>query len=734
MVSRGEASIRRGEACLAKIACVIIAALVATATMAIKQGHNEDDARKREAFERETAVGSILPAARAQLTAYFAARHMPQWRDANGSSPKWLEMGPSVIRHSWGDMDNAGRTSMIAINPTDPRILYVGAASGGIWKSIDEGKSWKPIGDQLASLSVGAIAIDPFNTEIIYAGLGEPHYSLDSFHGAGFLRSRDGGATWDLLSSDVFLDYTFSRIVPNTQRAGFLYAATSRGVLRSVDYGATWVDLLDGPVTDLLLDPQSPNTLIASVGLPWGSPRNGLYKSTDAGANWVRLTKDLPPNPRDVGRIQMDQCAAYPNVIYAALYGRAPSLVGLYKSTDFGASWIRMPNTPSYAGGQAWYDNCIAVCPTNPNYLFVGGFTTFRSIDGGETWEDNTRSYSGGQVHPDHHYLVFSPTDARTVYLCTDGGVFRTRNLGESWESISNGLATVQFQSVDVHPTDESIAYGGTQDNGTNKFTGSTEWTNVFLGDGGVTRVNWKNPDVVYTEYVNLVILKSTDAAKNWQGATNGIDPNEGKLFYAPFNLDPSDPDVLVAGAQKVYRTTDAAENWKPISPILGSRVSAVTIAPNLSSVIYAGTNDGHVWVTPNTGKNWYDISKGLPKAYVSDICVDPRNARRVYVSLGGWSPNRIWKSLDAGGTWQSVTDNLPPMPIQAVALDPRHPSNVFIGTTIGVFASDQGGTRWKRYGAGLPNVPVFSIVANAKTNWLTIGTHGRGSWRIRLP
>jgi len=686
------------------------------------------------AFERDLAAGSTLPIARARLTAYFESRHIPQWKNPDGSSPNWQEIGPSVIQHSWGDLDNGGRTCMIAVNPQDPRILYLAAASGGIWKSIDDGKNWKPIGDQLASLSVGAITIDPFDPNIIYAGLGEPHYSLDSFHGAGFLRSRDAGKTWDLMSSDVFMDYTFSRIVANPKRPGFLYAATSRGVFRSLDYGGTWVQLLGGPATDLLLDPRSPDTLIASIGLPWGSKSNGLYKTSDAGATWNRLARDLPTNILSIGRIQMDQCQTYPNVIYASLYGRSEGLVGLYKSTDFGESWIRMPNAPSYAGGQAWYDNCIAVSPTNPNVVFVGGFSTFRTLDGGETWEDNTRSYGGGQVHPDHHSLTFSPADPKTVYLCTDGGAFRTRNLGQSWESISNGLATVQFQSVDVHPTDENIAYGGTQDNGTNKYTGSTAWTSVFLGDGGTTRVNWKNPDVVYTEYVNLTILKSHDGGKNWDGATDGIDPAEGKLFYAPFNLDPSDPDTLVAGAQKVYRSTNAAAGWSPISPKLGSRVSAVTIAPNLSSVIYAGTNDGHVWVTPNTGKEWFEITKGLPRGYISDICVDPRNARRVYVALGGWSPNRIWKSVDAGGTWQNVSDGLPDMPVQAITLDPRHPSTVFIATTIGVFASDQGGKRWSRYGVGLPNVPVFSIVANSKTNWLTIGTHGRGAWRVRLP
>jgi len=709
-------------------------AMLAARTIGLAQTQAPpDENRERETFERSIVFGSTEEPARAQLTAFFTARHFPDWINRNGVSPLWMEMGPSVLRHSWGDMDNAGRTCMVAINPQDSRILYAAAASGGVWKSTDEGKSWNPIGDQIASMSVGAVTIDPFDTNIIYAGLGEPHYSLDSFHGAGFLRSMNGGKTWSLLASDVFLDYTFSRIVPNPKRPGFLYAATSRGVFRSLDHGGTWVQLLGGPATDLVIDPRDPDTLIACIGQPSGSPKNGLYKTTDAGASWRHLTADMPETST-VGRIQMDQCQAYPNVVYAAIYGRGPLLTGMYKSTDFGESWIRMPNCPNYAGGQAWYDNAIAVSPTNPNVVFVGGTSTFRSIDGGETWEDNTRSDGGGRVHPDHHYLTFSPVDPNTVYLCTDGGMFRTRDLGANWESVSNGLGTVQFQSVDVHPTDPNIAYGGTQDNGTNKFTGSTEWRNIFLGDGGVTHVNWKNPNVVYTEYVNLTILKSTDAGENWQGATEGIDPREGKLFYAPFELDPSDPDTLVAGAQKVYRSTNAAETWTAISPVLGSRVSAVTVAPNLSSVIYAGTNDGRVWVTPDTGKRWFEITKGLPKGGIQDICVDPRNARRVYVALGGWSTSRIWKSVDAGGTWQDISDNLPAMPIQAIALDPKNPSNVFAGATIGVFASNQGGKRWVRYGHGLPNVPVFSIVANRNTDWLTIGTHGRGAWRIRLP
>jgi photosystem II stability/assembly factor-like uncharacterized protein len=702
--------------------------------LALAPHQEPGEATERNAYERLVKEFSSVAPAAGRLTAFFETRSLPVWRNAAGVAPKWQEIGPSVLKNGWGGMDNAGRTLALAVDPRDPRILWAGAASGGIWKSTDEGQTWRPMADDQASLSIGALAVDPFDPDTIYAGTGEPNNSLDSFHGAGFLRSRDGGKTWNLLATEVFLGGHFSRILAHPKRRNFLYAASTRGVMRSLDGGATWVRVLPGRATDLLIDPKDPNRILACCGDTGGSDRNGVFRSLDAGQTWTRLTQGLPGNPRRLGRMQMANCAAYPDVAYVAIYGRGPGLLGMYKTTDFGSNWIRLPNAPDYAGGQSWYDNYVGCSPTNPNVVFVGGTTTYRSLDGGITWEDNTRSYDGGPVHPDHHFLRFSPHASSTLYLCTDGGLFRSRNLGGDWESVNEGLATIQFQSVDVHPWNEDIAFGGTQDNGTNVYEGKLAWTNTFLGDGGVTRVNWKNPNVVYTEYVGLTICKSVDGGKSWRwNTTRGIDPREGKLFYAPYNLDPNDPDTLVAGAERVYRSTDAAENWSAISPRLGYRVSAVTVAPSTSKVIYAGTVDGRMWVTPNTGKEWYEITNGLPRSHVNDICVDPRNARVVYVALNGWSPDRIWKSTDAGGTWTNVTDNLPPMPANALALDPKRSDRLYLGTSIGVFVSDRGGGRWERMGTHLPTVPIFSLVANRRTGWLTAGTHGRGAWRVPI-
>lgn len=672
--------------------------------------------------------------AKAQFTAWFETRHLELWTDRNGNAGDWEEMGPTAILSGWGGMENAGRMTALAVDPRDSRIVYAAAASGGVWKSEDFCKSWHPVADFQPSLSYGCLAIDPFDHRTIYAGMGEPNNSLDSFRGAGLMRSRDGGENWDLLASDVFIGQNFSRIVCAPQRPGWLFVATSRGVLRSTDYGGTWVDLLRGDATDLLIDPQSPETIIAALGRAFGDPRNGLYRSDDAGQTWHRLTDDLPFPGEALGRLQFSQCAQYPQVIYAAMWGHAGELLGFMKTTDFGHSWIRLPNAPNYAGGTQWYYNVVAVSPVNPNVIFVAGSTTYRSLDGGETWEDNTRSYGGGAIHPDHHAITFDPNDPDTLYLCTDGGVFRTRDLGNAWESVSRGLGTVQFQFVDVHPTDPKIAWGGTQDNGTDKFTGLPEWTNTFAGDGGVTRVSPKDPKIVYTEYVNLAMLKSTDGGDTWQwGVTKGIDLSEGANFYAPFNLDPSDPDILVAGTRRVYRSTDAAVSWVPISPFLGTRVSAITIAPGISSVIYAGTNDGRVWVTPDTGKSWFEITAGLEPALVADICIDPTDARRVYLAQNSWDHSTLWRSDDAGGHWASISDNLPPVPVHSIVLNPSHPTTLYAGTEVGVFVSSSGGGRWKRLGRGLPNAPVFSIVANKLTGYITVGTHGRGAWRIKM-
>lgn len=676
----------------------------------------------------------------AQFDAWYKTRSLPLFSVPNAPAVSWQEMGPGMILRGWNNKHNAGRMTSLAVSPVDSKLIFATAASGGIWRSDNGGDNWNPVADFAPSLSYGSIEIDTQNAKIIYAGQGEQNNSADSFAGSGFMRSVDNGFHWQLLAQKEFSGQRFSRIVSHPHIPGLVYAATTRGVVRSIDYGQTWVTLLPGVATDLAINPRSPNEMLAALGNARGAEYNGLYRSTDGGNSWNRIQGNLQNfNGSELGRLQFGQCRDYPNVLYVAMYssiGRNAGLLGFLKTEDFGSSWIELPKAPSYAGGSAWYYNVVAIAPNNPNVIFLCGTSTYRSVDGGHTFEDVTRSYGDGPVHPDHHWIAFDPSVPNTMYLCTDGGVFRSTDLGTHWEPRNNDLATVQFQYLDVHPTDPGIAYGGTQDNGTLKFTGNYYWPNVEAGDGGYTMVNPKNPNIVYAQYVNLELYRSKDAGKTWEwGKTVGINRSEGTLFYTPFNLDPQNPDVLVTGTNRVYMSTDGEDSWFPISkPLGGGLVSAVTIAPNNSNVIYAATTVGKVWVTPNRGKEWYEIDTGIPKAYVSTIAIDPNNARIAYLGVSSFTEHTLWKTTDAGGHWTDISDEIPPVEVHQICLDPFNSSTVFVGTDIGVFASTSGGGHWFRYGSNLPGAPIYSVVANRVTGYLTVGTHGRGGWRAKLP
>lgn len=668
------------------------------------------------------------------FTAWFAARSFPYWHDAHGAVGKWQEMGPKVILHGWGDMENAGRMNALAVDPTNNNVVFAGAAGGGIWRSTDHCQTWQAVCDFGPSLNFGTITIDPHDHNLIYAGTGEQNNSGDSYGGEGLLRSIDGGNNWEVLGASIFRGCRFSRLICDPKRPGWLYAATSYGVFRSIDRGANWVKLLDGVSTDLVINPNSPNQLLATLGNSHGALDNGVYATDNFGQNWKRVTDGYTLDGRDMGRLALAQCRAYPNVVYLSVVKPSGAL-GFYRSTDFGRSWEeRSVEGIKQSDGPSWYTNTATVSPVDPNMVFVTGATTYRTLDGGATWQDLTRSYAGGPIHPDHHLIQFDATDPSSVYLCTDGGVFRSDNNGDNFYSVSRGLGTVQFEFVDVHPNDPAIAYGGTQDNGTNKFEGDLAWPNVEAGDGGYTRVVKKRPNEVYAEYITLQMYKSEDAGKNWDwGITRGID-RTWAAFYAPFYLDPHNPDSLVAGSRRVWKTVDRARSWKAISPDFRATITALTIAPNNSDVIYAGTSNGSVWVTAKSGNPWYRVTDGLPAGPVSDICIDPRNARHAYASFSSWSIPGLYETTDAGGHWQNISENMPFVPCRSIALDPNDPDRIFLGTDIGLFVTDKAGLPFSKFGKGLPVVSVVSIIPNTQTGLITVGTHGRGAWRIQLP
>jgi photosystem II stability/assembly factor-like uncharacterized protein len=651
----------------------------------------------------------------------------------------------------------SGRIASVAVDPKDPNTVYVGGAQGGLWRSTNSGQSWTSITDNAPSQSIGAIAIDPTNSNIIYAGTGEGNFSGDCFFGMGILKTTDGGNTWQTLAAQLFVGRAVNDIVidptnPNTLYVGigsaFAGIATVtnptvgiNGVYKSTDGGQTFTPSLrvttasqfGSTVFDVKMDPNNPSILYAAIN------GQGIFKTTDAGANWTKLSGGLPTT--GFSRIDVGISKNNSNVLYASIAdARTDELLNIYKSTDGGSTWTIVPKPPANVFGnicQCSYDNYIAVDPTNENTVYFGAVSLYRSDDGGQNWNP-----IGINVHPDHHGFAFTPSNPSRIFIANDGGVWMSQDKGNTMVNVNNNLSMTQFQSVSIHPTDPNITIGGTQDNGTNLFNGSTTWMHVFDGDAGFTRIDQLNPNTMYNTRFNLagvvIGLNRSDSAgafNTWFPIRNGINQADDVLFYAPFEVDPNKADTVYFGTFRLYRTTNKGTQWQPISNRLtksnGQVISTIGVSKG-NSVIYTGATDGSVFVSKDNGSSFQNVTDNLPARYVSDISIDPSNSNNVYVSLSGFQSGHVFRSTTGGGSWQDISGNLPDIPANALNINPSNINNIFVGTDLGVFETMDGGKNWSLV-PGMPMVSVFDMDLNAKFGILRVATHGRGMYETKL-
>ena len=689
--------------------------------------------------QREYPQGQIPEGALRRAWTYQQerARELAAAEEAAAISPtQWSFIGPAQTTGGrWNNV--GGRVSSIIVHPNNPNTVFVGGAQGGVWRTTDNGASWTPLTDNQVSLAMGALAFDPTNPNIIYAGTGEQHFSLDSYYGNGVLKTTDGGASWNLLGADVFVRQTISRVLVSQGNSQVVFAAADRGLYRSTNGGANWTRVLAGSTstaTDIVAAPGASNTLYAGIY------SDGVYKSTDGGANWTKLTAGLPAI--NIRRVHLAISGSSPNTLLAVFADGASRMEGLYRTTDGGASWTRLGNTPEVFGGQGFYNISLAIHPANPNVYFLGGVMLWRSVDGGATWA-NVSNPNGYQrdVHPDQHAIAFNPQNPSVVWLGCDGGVWRSDNGGDAWVNCNNGLGIMQFQSVGLHPTDDRIAYGGTQDNGTQRYSGNETWREIFGGDGGTTIVDFSNPTTVFTTYIYGNMARSSDSGNNWVAATGGIPISDGRAdtrvgFYAPFTMDPSNSQRLAFGSYRVWYTTSSGDNWTNISGDLGGGglISAITIAAN-GSRIWAGTSDARVWRGDFSGGswNWTNLNKApLPGRYVTRIAAHPTDVQTAYVSFSGFDTDHVFRTTDGGATWTSASAGLPNIPVNVVLVDPNNANTVYAGTDLGVYRSTDQGQSWALYGTNLPNVAIFDMAVNKISGALRVATHGRGMWEIQ--
>jgi hypothetical protein len=483
------------------------------------------------------------------------------------------------------------------------------------------------------------------------------------------------------------------------------------------------------------MNPAANDVLYAAVGTSSFNANNGVYKSADGGATWTRLTGGLPTV--DVGRIALTMSPLGTRAVYAAI--EAPStgdLLGIYRSVDGGATWTSMGTRGATCGTQCWYNMALTADPADSNRLYFSGLSLTRSNDKGATFTD-----IGGAIHVDHHAFVFDPASPTTIIAGTDGGIYRSSDLGATWTSLNANLAITQFYAgISTHPTNAFPILGGTQDNGTLEFRGSQAWPAVFGADGGFTATNFNSPSTTFAEtqwqagsgYSGP--RRQTAGVRGYFLQTTGIGLNDPALFIPPLVMSPTVPTTLYFGTNRLYRTRNSGTLWAPISPTLGKttgRVSAIAPSASDSLTVYVGTSDGNVQVTSDGGVTWTAIISGVPNRYISEIVVDAAHPEIAYLSVSGFGSRHVMKTVNRGASWTQLDVNLPDVPVNALARIPG--GDLFVGTDLGVFRSTDDGATWTRPASGLPNVAVFDLVFHRPTNTLLAATHGRSMFSLSV-
>ncbi len=680
-------------------------------------------------------------------------------KEATNRGPGWQLAGPTNL---------GGRVSTIAVHPDDPQTVYVGAANGGIWKTTDGGDNFAQIFEDFPSLSMGDIQIAPSNKLKIYVGTGEANGGGGSmsFDGLGLWKSADAGATWQFAGLENIGSVGKIAVDPTDENRLFVAAMgdlygndADRGIYRSLDGGANWTKVLfvndsTGGI-DLAMNPADPNTIFAATfqrirradRRQYGGPASRIYRTKDGGETWQKLAGGLPTG--SLGRIGIAVAPSDPKVVYAVVSGLTGGFTGIYRSANGGDSWTAVftGNMPgSFYSNFGWWFGKLWVDPTDANHVFTGGVDFFESKNGGSSWQ-NILGQPGAEMHVDQHAFWMDPAQPNHFFMGNDGGFWASADGGQHWEK-KNSLPIAQFYAAAMSFQNPDLIFGGAQDNGTWRTisaAGIDDWQPVYGGDGFVAAVDYGDPNVAYAEYQYGAIARSDDGGFNFFDiSNNGIDPNARTNWVTPYIISPHDPATLFYGAQNLYITTDRGDSWASFSPDLSGgqpgnlvfgTITAIAQSPLVGETIWAGLDDGHVWVTPDFGQTWNDVSAGLPTRWITRLTASPFDAKTAYCAVSGYRWNEplphLFKTTDLGATWLDITANLPDAPVNDVLVDPLDPQTLWAAGDMGVFVSHDDGGSWAMLAPGLPNVPVTDIEFHAPSRKLVAATFGRSMYSI---
>ncbi len=670
---------------------------------------------------------------------------------------KWVAVGPRF---------QGGKIESIWCPKTQKSTIYAGVGSGNLWKTVNNGTTWKPVFENESTFSVAVVTVCDKDPNLVWVGTGEPHMARSSFAGTGVFKSTDGAQTWKNMG--LIDTHHIGRVLIDPKDSNVVYVAAlghqytyneQRGVFKTTDGGKTWEKVLyiseKIGVVEVAMDPADNKTLYAVAWQrdrkAWhnydAGPGSGLYKTTDAGKTWRRITKGLPSGEH-AGRMGIAISQSNPNVLYiiAAFQGGK-----VYRSDDMGESWRRTHEGNVRTG--VGYDFClIRISPDNEDEVYVVAFSLLCSTDGGKTFADRSERVTpmlsrkpARGPHCDNHDMFIDPDDADRVMLGTDGGLYISHDRAKTWLHV-NTLPISEFYAISVDMAKPYQVWGGTQDNGllygeAKPITLDTEhWKTLGGGDQYVTRVDPNDLDVIYREgmfgAMGRINLKT--------GKGRGIRPPGSRFnWVTPYILSPHKSTTLYAGAEKLFKSENRGDQWTCISPDLTTNpgpekkgnvpygtITDISESPLKKGLLYVGTDDGQVHVTRDDGANWTKINKGLPDRWVTRLVASKYDVATVFVSLTGYRVDDfekyLYMSTDFGKTWKSIANNMPSESINVIREDPFDKDILYVGTELGAYCSIDRGKTWHSLCNHLPTTPVHDIAVHPREGDLVIGTHGR--------